>query len=177
MCTGLEHNWISWWYTESKELESPRRTRAPVGTVCGEDTEQDDVSSGCLSPMASRSISLWLGQNALPVHTPLCHSATVQGTLSPPCGGQVWLSHFKQKQRSSHWSWVRERPHKVRVTQAVGSVSLGEAFQAQAPPLEAEETAFPTRKTIQSSIKSNGATLISLLIKNFSKGKLLIILG
>ena len=65
----------------------------------------------------------------------------------------------------------------IRVTQAVGSVSLGEAFQAQAPPPVAEETAFPTRKTIPASIKSNGATLISLLIKNFSKGKLLIILG
>lgn len=56
---------------------------------CVEKTQQDDINSGCLSPTASRSISLWLGQDTLPVHAPLCHSATVQGTLSPPCGGQV----------------------------------------------------------------------------------------
>lgn len=126
MCTGLEHSWISRWYIErySKELGSPRRTRAPVGTVRGEDTEQDDVGSGCLSPTASRSISLWLGQDTLLVHSPLCHSAAVQGALSCPCGGQVWQSGFKQRQRSSHWSWVRQRPHQeVRVTQAVSSVS------------------------------------------------------
>ena len=166
MCTGLEHNWISRWYIErySKELGSPRRTRAPVGTVHGEDTEQDDVGSGCLSPTASRSISLWLGKDTLLVHSPLCHSAAVQGALSCPCGGQVWQSGFKQRQRSSHWSWVRQRPHQeVRVTQAVSSVSPGEAFQA--PPPVAEKTAFPTRKTLQSSSKWNGAALTSLLIK------------
>lgn len=166
MCTGLEHSWISRWYIErySKELGSPRRTRAPVGTVRGEDTEQDDVGSGCLSPTASRSISLWLGQDTLLVHSPLCHSAAVQGALSCPCGGQVWQSGFKQRQRSSHWSWVRQRPHQeVRVTQAVSSVSPGEAFQA--PPPVAEKTAFPTRKTLQSSSKWNGAALTSLLIK------------
>ena len=166
MCTGLEHNWISRWYIErySKELGSPRRTRAPVGTVRGEDTEQDDVGSGCLSPTASRSISLWLGQDTLLVHSPLCHSAAVQGALSCPCRGQVWQSGFKQRQRSSHWSWVRQRPHQeVRVTQAVSSVSPGEAFQA--PPPVAEKTAFPTRKTLQSSSKWNGAALTSLLIK------------